>query len=295
MMRGLWAAICQTAMPLISRPQHRAGAAVGLDEVLTANTLRRAWVIVRTNHGCAGGDGVDLVSFGSDLDRQLDGLRAAVMQGSYRPGALRRVTIPKPDGRTRVLAIPCVGDRVLQTAVKVALEGRLEPHFHPASFGYRPGRSVAGAVACVRNHIHAGFRWAVDADIQTFFESINHRHLIGDLKLCAEPDIVRLVGVWLAGFAPGGRGIAQGSPLSPLLANLFLDPVDRRLDAAGIRFVRYADDLTLLAADKQHAQKALNCLRLALRQRGLALNHQKTAIVPPGGCLHFLGEAIGLS
>ncbi|HRQ80377.1 MAG TPA: reverse transcriptase domain-containing protein, partial [Azospirillaceae bacterium] len=256
---------------------------------------RAAWRRVRRNQGAAGGDGVALAAFERDLDRQLDGLRAAVLDGTYRPGPLRRVAIAKPDGGARVLAIPCVGDRVLQTAMAAALEKRLEPRFHDASFGYRPGRSVAAAVACVRRHIRAGRHWAVDADIRSFFDSIDHRLLRGDLRQAAgDPSVERLAAAWLAGFSPQRRGIAQGSPLSPLLANLFLDPVDRELDAEGVAFVRYADDLVLLSPNRRAAEAALRRFARALGRRRLTLNQDKTSLAAPGNFLHFLGERIHL-
>lgn len=265
-----------------------------VDSIAAMPALQQAWRKVRSNGGGAGGDGVALVSFEAALDARLATLSASLTDGSYRPGPLRRVSMRKPDGRARLLSIPCIRDRVAQTSAITALQARLDARQSPASFAYRPALGVLDALAAVRAAQAAGFAWTWEADIREFFDSVPHRRLLAELAIWIEADdMLRLIGMWLDGFSPRGAGIAQGAPISPLLANLYLHPLDRMLVAAGHKPVRYADDFVVLARTRRDAAAAWQMAGRLLADRGLALHPAKTRIVPPDEAFVFLGVTIG--
>lgn len=264
-----------------------------LEAAFSSAQLHRAWKKVRGNGGCGGGDGISLALFGRRATSRLAALRAALLDGSYRTGKLRHVRLKQPGGRRRELAIPTITDRIAQTAMLFAITPELDRRMSQRSFAYRPGRSAAQALALARRHLADGHTWIVDADISRFFESVPHGPLVQELAIWIEDEgLLGLIARWLAAFAPGGRGLPQGAPLSPLLANLYLHPLDRILAAAGIAAVRYADDFVLLARDRASAEAALRLTGKLLRGRGLALNPAKTAIVPARTGVRFLGQPL---
>lgn len=248
---------------------------------------------MRANRGAAGGDGVTIKAFARRLDSELAGLVRAVAEGRYCPGPLRRVGIPKRDGGTRELAIPCVRDRVLQSAMLLVLQPALERRQSSASFGYRPARGVAEALEAVRRAHRSGLIWTLEADIVHYFDSVPHHRLMAELAIWIEAeDVLRLLARWLSGFSNRGLGIAQGSPVSPLLANLYLHPLDRLLVTAGHLPVRYADDFVVLSPNAAAAEQARRVAEGVLSERGLALKPAKTQIVAPGTPFRFLGEML---
>lgn len=250
--------------------------------------LCRAWRRVRANGAATGGDGEDAARFAASLDTRLADIAAALSRGRYRPGPLRRVEMRRPDGKLRVLRIPGLADRVVQTAAQALLSGHLDRRQSAASFGYRPARSVAQALDRLRQlaprHAHV-----LDADIRRFFDEVPHGPLIDDLGLWIEDArMVALIGQWLDGWG-GGRGLAQGSPIAPLLANLYLHPLDMAIARGGFAHIRYADDFVVLARDLRHAQAAERLVAGVLARRGLALSAEKTRILPLSAGLRFLG------
>ncbi len=260
-------------------------------EAIRAETLRTAWTRVWRNGGAAGGDGVTVERFAARAVLELARLRADLASGEYRPGPLREVEIPKRSGGMRVLRIPCVRDRVAQTAVAQVLTPHFEQEFEEASFGYRPGRGVHHAVAAVTDARRAGFNWIVDADIRSYFDSVPHDLLMERWReSVSKGPLTELVELWLTHWFPGGRGLAQGSPLSPLLANLYLDRLDERLSTRRMRLVRYADDFVILCRSQGDAQAALERVRKALAEYGLELNPAKTRVVTFSQGLRFLGH-----
>ena len=264
---------------------------VHLEEIASKATLDEAWKRVRANKGGPGGDGVTIENFGLRAEASLAALQSALLGGSYRPGKLRRCQITKPDGRKRRLSVPSIIDQIAQTAALVALSPNLEMRMSDDSFGYRPGRGVDQALARARAAMADGKVWIAECDIARFFDRVPHVQILAELTIWLQDErVLRLFASWLKSFSWWGRGIAQGSPVSPLLANLYLHPIDLLTAAEGYILVRYADDFVILAATKDEAGKALGLVDRLLRRRGLMLNRKKTAIVPPGKRVIFLGE-----
>ncbi|WGD28404.1 CRISPR-associated endonuclease Cas1 [Ancylobacter sp. WKF20] len=260
------------------------------ENLCTPAALLAGWARVLANVGGPGGDRVTVHSFGHNLDGEIARLRADLASGAYRPGPLRRTAIPKRSGGSRPLAIPCVRDRVAQSALRLLLEPRLEPTFSDASFGYRPGRGVTEAVARVQELYREGYRHVVDADIERFFEHVPHGPLLVRLgEAIQEPPVVRLIGRWLSA-EPEARGLPQGSPISPLLSNFYLDHLDDRLTGRGVRLVRFADDFLVLCRSPDGAGAALERVRDILGELGLRLNLDKTRLIDFDRGFQFLGR-----
>lgn len=269
-----------------------------LQEALGDQQLWCAWERVRDNLGCAGTDGQSFQAFGSQVLHHVQTLKADVLAGRYAPRPLKLVHIPKRHGGTRTLAIPAVRDRVLQSAVASVLGPKLDAGFDDASFGYRPGRSVQQALARVLAGRDQGFQTVVDADIESFFDQIDHTLLMGQVDAHLRGDALSgLISLWLSAVlqAPGEparlltRGVPQGSPLSPLLANLYLDSFDRVIRQAGLRLVRYADDFVVMCDGATQAHKALGMVRQALCALKLNLNENKSRVAKFADGFVFLG------
>ncbi|MGO9740540.1 MAG: CRISPR-associated endonuclease Cas1 [Roseiarcus sp.] len=253
--------------------------------------LWRAWERVRANHGAAGGDGVTIERFAPFAKEAIEALAKRLRGFTYRPGPSRRVMIPKRAGGFRPLDIPCVVDRVAQGAAALTLVPALEPEFEDSSFAYRPGRGVADAVRRVAALRRQGYTHAVDADIAHYFETVPHEPLLAKLeKLVGDDAILDLVALWLEHHAPNGVGLPQGSPLSPLLANLYLDALDEAVEGRGVRLVRYADDFVILAKSEGAARDALSKVTRLLAEHGLTLNAEKTRVVDFDQGFRFLGH-----
>ena len=260
-------------------------------QVTGLEALHAGWAKVLANGGAAGGDGVDLRQFGEDAGLRLARLHRSLVAGTYAPGPLRRVTIPKRGGGQRNLAIPCVADRVAQCAAATVLEPRLDAEMEDASFGYRRGRSVRQAVDRVAVLRGEGYEWVVDADIDDYFDSVPHDKLLARFREIIDDErLAGLIGLWLHGFDDGGVGLPQGSPLSPLLANLYLDAVDETIESKGVRLVRFADDFVLLCRKQKTAEAALKRVAGLLSKQGLRLDPDKTRIVSFDQGFRFLGH-----
>ena len=261
------------------------------DAMLRLEALEAGWHKVRGNSGGPGGDGVTVEAFARGLAGRLTHLQRALAAGTYQPGPLRAVGIPKDDGDLRWLAIPCVADRVAQTAAANALMPRLDGEMEESSFAYRPGRSVQDAVRQVAEHRRQGYTWVVDGDIERYFDSVPHDLLLARLEpLLEDRPMLDLIGLWLEGFSEHGRGLPQGSPLSPLLANLYLDAVDEAIARRGVRLVRFADDFVLLCKSEARAEAAQRRMADLLAEHGLRLHPEKTRIVPFAQGFRFLGH-----
>jgi CRISPR-associated protein Cas1 len=255
--------------------------------------LERAFLRVRANGGGPGGDGVTAAVFDRTRAGRLGALGAALMTGVYRPGPLRRLSIAKPAGGRRALAVPCVADRVAQTAWLFALSPSIEARLHPASFAYRAGRGVREALAAARAHVAGGRPFVVRVDIASFFDTVPHARLLAELPgWVQDAAMLSLARGWVRHAAPNGRGLPQGSPISPLLANLYLDPLDRALAARGRVHVRYADDIALFCRSRPEAEAALSEVADLLSERGLSLNREKSRAAHARTGVTFLGAAL---
>jgi RNA-directed DNA polymerase len=257
-----------------------------IDKVARAETLQLAWEKVARNRGAAGVDGQSVEKFAARAEDYLKELEQAVKQGSYRPEPVKRVDIPKGLGQTRPLGIPAVKDRIVQTALKLVIEPIFEREFHDSSYGFRPGRSCRAALREVDWLIGAGHTHVVDADLKGYFDSIPHQRLLARveekisdgrilelIEAYLRQDIVRGVERW----TPTG-GTPQGAVISPLLANLYLHPLDGLMHSKGYRMVRYADDFVVLCRTAEQAQAALAEVRLWVEDNGLALHPDKTHV-----------------
>ena len=269
------------------------------DKVARSDVLWRAWVEVAKNQGAPGVDGVSITSIkdgGVDGVRVfLDGLATRLTDKTYRPAPLRRVHIPKPGkaGQTRPLGIPTVADRVVMTAAKLVLEPIFEAGFLPVSFGFRPNRSAHQALEAIRVTANRGADWVLDADIKACFDEIDHDALMGQVeRRVVDGEMLKLLRCWLrAGVFEGGlvsdteSGTPQGSPLSPLLANIALHALDEAWakTASLGTLVRYADDLLVLTTTRSRAEEAQRRIEVVLVGLGLRLHPDKTRIV-------FLGD-----
>ncbi len=269
-----------------------------IDKVWYLPNLRRAWTLVKANHGTWGVDSQSLEAFEAHLDDELLNLQAALKADAYVPLPGRRVYIPKPDGRRRGLAVPAVRDRVVQTALRLRLEPHFEARFAETSYGFRPGRSAHQAIGDVMASLHHGGAWIVEVDIEHFFDTASHERLLAAVaEVVADGRILRLVQAFLrAGVMEEGRkrtlvaGTPQGACLSPLLSNAFLDTFDHQMLAHGHRAVRYADDLVIVCRAREEAEMALEQVHQILEgQLGLRLHPQKTRVVHITEGFEFLG------
>jgi group II intron reverse transcriptase/maturase len=237
---------------------------VTLESVLATENLNAAWSQVKTNDGAAGVDGWDVERSLPRIRERWTGIEAALLAGRYQPAAVRAVTIPKPNGGERTLGIPTVLDRVIQQAIHQQLGPVWEPDFSEHSYGFRPGRSAHDAVRAAQGFIQAGKSWVIDLDLKSFFDRVDHDQLMSRVaSKVRDKRLLRLIGDYLRAplETPDGcqekrtRGTPQGGPLSPLLANIYLDPLDQELEQRGLSFVRYADDIAIFVASPRAVER----------------------------------------
>lgn len=270
-----------------------------LAQVLARENMQRAWKRVKANKGAAGVDGMDIAATGRYLVTALPNIRAQLMAGTYRPSPVRRVGIPKPDGSERELGIPTVVDRLIQQAILQVLQPLIDPTFSQHSHGFRPGRRARDAVLEAQQYVEDGNRVVVDVDLEKFFDRVNHDVLIDRLqKHVADAGIIRLIRAYLnAGIMHAGvvsqreQGTPQGGPLSPLLANVLLDEVDRELERRGHRFVRYADDCNVYVRSRKAGERVMALLRRLYDKLHLTINASKSAVASAFG-RKFLGYSL---
>jgi RNA-directed DNA polymerase len=268
-----------------------------MGQVLELRRLKAAYEEVRANHGAAGVDGVSVEEFGERLEENLLKLISELGARSYRPLPVRRVLIPKPDGGQRPLGIPAVRDRVVQQAVLGVLEPIFEADFSPHSHGFRPGKSCFRGLRELYGQVRAGHWYIVDVDIEKFFDTIPHEPLIDAVaEKVADGSVLRLIRLFLEALIQDGyrlvrprAGTPQGGVVSPLLANICLAKLDRVLEAEGVTFVRYADDVRLLSRTPAGARKALKRTEEVLSELALRLNTKKTRLVSIHQGVDFLG------
>lgn len=276
----------KTAKPATEQPGPRKLKVHSLTGQFTLDLLERSFMRVKQNKGAAGIDRTTIPVFESNLRVNLTRIRKEVADRTYQPAPLRRVYVPKPNGKSRPLGIPTIRDRTVQEAIRRLLEPIFEPTFNDNSFGFRPGRSCHDALQRIKQYHRQGYRWVVDADITGCFDNIPHKVIMQTLAWeVADGNILTAVERSLTAgimedkeLKPTNMGTPQGGPLSPLLANIVLNRMDWQLAHAGYRFVRYADDFVILCHTKHDAEKALNFVGIILAKLGLELSEEKTRI-----------------
>lgn len=257
------------------------------DKVYREESLKVAWEQVRKNAGSAGVDKESVTRFGSQLTKRLAEVREKLRELTYEPMPVRRVWIPKGGGKLRPLGIPTIVDRVVQTSLRNVLEPIFERKFVTASYGFRPGRGCKDALREVARALKAGKTWVVDVDIEQYFDSIPHERLIDEVAIdIADGSILKLIRKYLAQDVMDGikrwrpeKGTPQGAVISPLLANIYMHPVDEAMQSDGYEMIRYADDMVVLCTSQEQADRALERLGELLTERGLTLHPTKTKVV----------------
>lgn len=257
-----------------------------LAQALARRNLVLAWKRVKANHGSAGVDGLSVEETAKYLKAHWPRIRDELQSGRYRPQPVRRVPISKTGGGIRELGIPSVTDRLIQQALLQVLQPLIDPTFSESSYGFRPGRRAHDAVLEAQRHVQEGWQVVVDVDLEKFFDRVNHDVLMDRLaKRIEDKAVLRLIRRYLeAGIMDNGvvmerfEGTPQGGPLSPLLANVLLDEVDRELEKRGHRFVRYADDCNVYVRSRRAGERVLEGLRKLYTRLHLKVNEAKTAV-----------------
>lgn len=258
-----------------------------LEYILSPSNLNAAYLQVKRNKGAGGVDKMAVESLKDYLVAHKDELITSILQGKYRPNPVRRVEIPKDNGQKRQLGIPTVVDRVVQQAIAQILTPLYEPQFSDHSYGFRPKRNAHQALKKCRDYITEGYSYAVDLDLEKFFDKVNHSKLIEVLsRTIKDGRVVSLIhkylnaGVQVGGnFEPSEMGVPQGGPLSPLLSNIMLNELDKELERRGHKFVRYADDMVILCRSKRSAERVMgSIIRFIEDKLFLKVNKDKSQV-----------------
>lgn len=270
-----------------------------MTQMLSDQNMGKAWRHVKANKGSPGIDNMSIEEFEPFARTHWEGIKAKLIEGTYFPLSVKRVIIPKPDGGERLLGIPAVIDRMIQQAISQVISPYFEPIFSPHSYGYRPGKSARHAVAHVQTCIKQGYKTAVDIDLSKFFDEVNHDMLMNRIgRKIKDKALMELIGRYLrAGIAeaetglwfPSDKGVPQGGPLSPLLSNILLDELDKKLTRERLYFARYADDIIILVKSKYIGNKVKIAISRYISKRlKLIVNETKSRVGPVSGS-KFLG------
>ncbi|WP_460541416.1 group II intron reverse transcriptase/maturase, partial [Halomonas garicola] len=261
-----------------------------MEAVVATDNMQRAYRRVVANKGAPGADGMSVDQLADHLKQYWPTLRERLLAGEYHPSPVRAVEIPKPKGGTRQLGIPTVSDRLIQQALLQVLTPLFDPGFSASSYGYRPQRSAQQAVSAMKDHVAAGHRWVVDLDLEAFFDRVNHDLLMARVaRRVRDKRVLRLIRRYLeAGMfqdslvSPRRQGTPQGGPLSPLMANILLDDVDKELERRGHRFCRYADDIQVYVRSRRAGERVMASLSDFLENSlRLTVNRDKSAVDRP--------------
>jgi len=284
--------------------KERDGAIDLLERILERDNLNRAYKQVKRNHGAPGIDGMTVEDAFSWIRENRDELLQSIREGSYKPSPVRRKEIPKSDGGVRKLGIPTVIDRVIQQGIAQKLQPIFEPIFSEGSYGYRPKRSAQQAIQKVKSYAKQGYGHAVEIDLSKYFDTLNHELLLNLLrKKFQDNRVIELIKKYLKSgvmengvFSKTEEGSPQGGPLSPLLANIYLNEFDKEMEGRGVKIVRYADDIVVLAKSKRAAVRLMKtCSRYLEDRLKLRVNVQKSKVVSVFAIKHFkfLGFCLG--
>ena len=258
-----------------------------LEAILYRDNMNRAYKRVKANKGAPGVDGMTVEEALPWLKEHGKEMTEAIRSGKYKPTAVRRKEIPKPDGGVRKLGIPTVKDRIVQQAIAQQLMPEYEPKFSEGSYGYRPGRSAQDAIFKIRGYADEGYEWAVQLDLSKYFDTLNHEKLLNLLRETVKDErVIQLIKKFLkSGVMENGvickteEGSPQGGPLSPLLANIYLNECDWEMNRRGVKLVRYADDIVVLAKSERAAERLLESCRKYLEGRlKLKMNTEKSKV-----------------
>jgi RNA-directed DNA polymerase len=279
---------------------------VTLEAVLAKGNMLQAWAQVERNGGAAGIDRKTIEETGEHLKHHWAVIRQKLLAGEYRPAAVREAQIPKASGGMRLLGIPTVQDRLIQQALHQVMSAAFDSQMSEHSYGFRPMRSAHDAVTAARGYVEQGKKWVVDIDLKSFFDQVNHDRLMNMLgKMIGDKRVLRLIGQYLRAPIRHGngrqeprlRGTPQGGPLSPILANLYLDPLDKELERRGTAFVRYADDIAIFVSSERAAKRVLESVKRWLhKQLDLEVNESKSGTGSSGDsqllgfCIHESGD-----
>jgi len=280
----------------LTNNNHQSGNGL-LEQILSPSNLNSAYKQVRRNKGAGGVDRMDVGSLKDYLVRQKEELITSIERGKYCPNPVRRVEIPKENGKRRGLGIPTVVDRVIQQSIAQQLSLLYEPEFSPGSFGFRPKRSAHQALGKCRDYITEGYKYAVDIDLERFFDTVNHSKLIEVLsRKIKDGRVISLIHKYLnAGVMKEGKyeetkeGVPQGGPLSPVLSNILLNELDMELERRGHKFVRYADDMVIFCRSQRSAERTMqNIIPFIEGKLFLKVNRDKSKVADVRG-VKFLG------
>lgn len=261
-----------------------------MEMILSKENMEKAIKSVKSNKGAPGVDKMTVNEIDDYFNKHMDEIKTNIMSKKYKPLPVRRVYIPKPNGKERPLGIPVVKDRVVQQAVAQVLSAMYDEHFSEHSYGFRPNRSAKGAINEALLHLNEGYEWVVDLDIEKFFDKVNHDKLISIIRERVKDDVTLnlLRKILQAGVLEGGlvsppeEGVPQGGPLSPVMSNIYLDKFDKELENRGLRFVRYADDVNIFVKSEMAADRVMKSVTSWLeRKLFLKVSATKTKVVKP--------------
>jgi RNA-directed DNA polymerase len=290
--KGLEGVVANTAeKETSSSPLEQPVYKTSIDDVLSSANMQKAFKAVRSNKGAPGIDGMTIEDTKSYIQKHWTEIRQQIVEGKYYPKAVRRVKIPKPDGKgIRELGIPTILDRIIQQALLQELTLVFDPHFSEHSYGFRPGRSAHQAIFAAQKHIKEGYNWVVDIDLEKFFDRVNHDKLMARVaRKIEDKKILLLIRRYLeAGIMEDGllkyseEGTPQGGPLSPLLSNIMLDDFDKELEQRGHRFCRYADDCNIYVKSEKAGNRVMeSCTEYLTEILKLKVNLEKSAVDKP--------------
>lgn len=261
-----------------------------LERILDRDNLNQVYRRVKANGGSHGVDGMQVDELLPYLKQHGETIRQSILAGTYRPSPVRREEIPKPDGGVRLLGIPTVLDRLIQQAIAQVLTPLYDPEFSESSYGFRPGRGARQAVEASRKYIQDGYTWVVDIDLEKFFDRVNHDRLMAVLaRKIGDKRVLRLIryylesGVMIQGVkVTTEEGTPQGGPMSPLLANILLDDLDKELEKRGHKFCRYADDCNIYVKSRRAGERVMGSVRVFIENvLKLKVNDKKSAVDRP--------------